>query len=58
MNESQSRSAGRTFVAVLVLLVAAWFLLVPIIHLISWLFGAVLVVVALIALIWALRVLL
>ena len=58
MNESSSRSVGRTFVAVLVLLVAVWFLLVPIIHLISWLLGAVLVVAAVVALIWALRVLL
>ena len=58
MNDSHSRSFGRTIVAVLVGLVAAWLLLVPIIHLISWLFGIVLVVVALVALIWALRVLL
>lgn len=58
MNDSHSRSLGRTIVAVLVGLVAAWLLLVPIIHLISWLFGIVLVVVALVALIWALRVLL
>jgi len=58
MNESHSRSTGRTVVAVLVLLVAVWFLLVPIIHLISWLLGFVLVVAAIVALIWALRVLL
>ncbi len=58
MNDSHSRSFGRTIVAALVALVAAWFLLVPIIHLISWLFGIVLVVVALIALVWALRTLL
>jgi len=45
-------------VAVLVALVALWFLLVPVIHLISWLFGVVLVVAAVVALIWALRVLL
>jgi len=38
--------------------IAAWILLVPIIHLISWLFGAALVVIAVIAVIWALRVLL
>ena len=44
-------------VAVIVALVALWFLLVPIIHLISWLFGVVLVVAAIAALVWALRVL-
>jgi hypothetical protein len=41
-----------------VLIVASYLLLVPIIHLISWLFGAALVVIAVIAVIWALRVLL
>lgn len=58
MNESSSRSIGRTAIAVIVALVALWFLLVPVIHLISWLFGIVLVVAAIVALIWALRVLL
>ena len=58
MDESSSRSMGRTVVAGIVALVALWFLLVPIIHLISWLFGVVLVVAAIVALIWALRVLL
>jgi hypothetical protein len=49
---------GRTAIAVIIALVAAWFLLVPIIHVISWLLGVVLVVAAIVALIWALRVLL
>ena len=34
MDESSSRSMGRTVVAGIVALVALWFLLVPIIHLI------------------------
>jgi UPF0716 family protein affecting phage T7 exclusion len=59
MNEdTQGRSIGKTVLAALVVIVAGYLLLVPIIHLISWLFGAVLVVAAVIALIWALRVLL
>jgi hypothetical protein len=56
--ESQGRSFGKTVLAALVLIVAGYLLLVPIIHLISWLFGAALVVIAVIAVIWALRVLL
>jgi hypothetical protein len=58
MNESSSRSFGRTAVAALVLLVAGWLLLSVIIHVLSFLFGTVLLVVAVIAVIWALRTLL
>jgi len=56
--ESHGRSFGKTALAALVVLVAGYVLLVPIIHVISWLFGIALIVVAVIALIWALRVLL
>ena len=56
--ESRGRSFGKTALAALVVLVAGYVLLVPIIHVISWLFGIALIVVAVIALIWALRVLL
>jgi uncharacterized membrane protein len=58
MKESPPRSLGRTAVAVLVLLVAAWVLLGIIIHIASFLFGTVLLVLAVVAVIWALRVLL
>ena len=58
MNESSGRSFGRTVVAALVLLIAGYFLLTAIIHVISFLFGTVLLVLAVIAVIWALRILL
>lgn len=58
MNDSSSRSFGRTVVAALILLVGAWLLLGVIVHVVSFLFSTVLLVVAVIAVIWALRVLL
>ena len=58
MNESSQRSFGRTVVAALILLVAAWFLIGVIGHVLSFLFSTALLVVAVVAVIWALRVLL
>lgn len=59
MNESSKRSSfGRTAVAVLVLLVVGWLLLGVIGHVLSFLFSTVLLVLAVVAVIWALRVLL
>jgi hypothetical protein len=58
MNESSQRSFGRTVVAALVFLVAAWLLLGVIIHVLSFLFSTLLLIVAVVAVIWALRVLL
>jgi hypothetical protein len=58
MNETRSRSFGRTVVAALVFLVAAWLLLGVIIHVVSFLFSTLVLVVAVVALVWALRVLL
>jgi hypothetical protein len=58
MKESTSRSFGRTVIAALVLLVAAWLLLGVIIHVLSFLFSTLIFVVAVIAVIWALKVLL
>jgi hypothetical protein len=58
MNQSSSRSFGRTAIAALVLLVAGWLLLGVIIHVLSFLFSTVLLVVAVVAVLWALRVLL
>jgi uncharacterized membrane protein len=58
MNESRSRSLGRTAVAVLVLVVAAWLLLHFIVGIVTWLAGIAVVVLAVVAVIWALRILL
>jgi hypothetical protein len=58
VNESSGRSFGRTVIAALVVLVAGYFLLTAIIHVISFLLGTVLLIAAVIALIWALRILL
>jgi hypothetical protein len=59
MNESSSsRSFARTFVAALVLLVAGWLLLGVIGHVLSFVFSTVLLIAAVVAVIWALRVLL
>lgn len=57
-SESSSRSFGRTAVAALVFLVAAWLVLHVIIGVLSFLFSALLFVVAVVAVIWALRVIL
>jgi uncharacterized membrane protein len=60
MNESTStgRSFGRTVLAALVFLVAAWLLLGVIVHVLSFLFSTFLLIVAVVAVVWALRVLL
>ncbi|HEX4466314.1 MAG TPA: hypothetical protein VH025_03945 [Solirubrobacteraceae bacterium] len=58
MNESSSRSFGRTAVAALVLLVAAWLLLHFVIGILSFLFSSLLLVIAVVAVVWALRVIL
>jgi hypothetical protein len=58
MQETPTRSFGRTVVAVLVFLVAAWLLLGVIIHVLSFLFSTLILIVAVVAVIWALRVLL
>ena len=58
MNESSSRSFRRTAVAILVLLVAAWVLFGFIAHVVSFLFSTVILVVAVVAVLWALKILL
>lgn len=55
MNEPHSRSIGRTILAVLVLVVAGYFLLPT---LVGWLITIIVVVLAVVAVIWALRILL
>jgi hypothetical protein len=58
MNETQPRSFARTVVAALILLVGAWILLHFIIGIASFLFSTLLLVLAVVAIVWALRVLL
>ncbi len=55
---TSKRSFGRTVVAALVFLVAAWLLLGVIVHVLSFLFSTLILIVAVVAVIWALRVLL
>jgi hypothetical protein len=55
---SSTRSFGRTVVAALVMLVAAYLLLGFIIHIVSFVFSTVIFLVAVVAVIWALRILL
>ncbi|HWG09235.1 MAG TPA: hypothetical protein VN672_09530 [Solirubrobacteraceae bacterium] len=58
MNETSSRSLGRTVVAGLILLVAAWVLLHFVIGIVTAIASILVVVLAIAAVIWALRVLL
>ena len=61
MNETSSppsRSLGRMIVAVLILAVAAWVLLHVVIGLVTFLAVPVIAVLAIFAVVWALRVLL
>jgi hypothetical protein len=56
--EKQGPSLVSRALAVLVLLVAAWLLLKVVIGIVAWLSTVVVVIVAVVAVIWALRVLL
>ena len=59
MNETSStRSFGSTVVAALVLIVAAWLLLHFILGILSFVFSTVLLILAVVAVVWALRILL
>ena len=60
MNQAQpaSRSFARTVVAALVLLVAAYLLLHFILGILSFVFSTALLILAVVAVVWALRVLL
>ncbi len=55
---SSSRSLGRMIVAVLILAVAAWVLLHIVIGIVTFLAVPVIAVLAIIAVVWAMRVLL
>jgi len=58
MNETSSKPLGRTIVAGLILLVAAWVLLHFVIGIVTAIASILVVVLAIAAVIWALRVLL
>ena len=58
MKESSSRSIGRTVVAGLILLVAAWVLLHFVIGIVTAIASVLVVVLAIAALVWGVRVLL
>jgi hypothetical protein len=63
MNESpvpssSSRSLGRTVVAVMVLAVVGWVLLHVVVGIVTFLAGIIVVVLAVAAVVWAVRVLL
>jgi hypothetical protein len=61
MNEStstSSRSFGRTVVAAIIFLIAAWVLFGLIIHIVSVLFSTIVFILAVLAVVWALKVLL
>lgn len=57
-SSSRSGSLGRTILAVLILAVAAWVLLHFVIHIVVFLASIIVVVLAIAAVIWALRILL
>jgi hypothetical protein len=61
MNEPSTESSGslgRKIVAGLILIVAIWLLLGFVIHIVGFLFSSLVLVVLVVAVIWALRVLL
>lgn len=58
MNESPPRSIGKTVLAILVLVAAAWVLLHFVAGFVVWLATVAVIVAAVVAVIWALRVLL
>jgi hypothetical protein len=57
MEESSSRSFGRTVLAALVLLVAGWILLKIVIGIVAALFIPIVAIAVIVAIIWAYRVL-
>jgi hypothetical protein len=57
MNETTGRSFGRTVLAALVLLVAGWIVLKIVVGIIAALFIPIVIVIAIVAIVWAYRVL-
>jgi uncharacterized protein (DUF983 family) len=58
MNEANSRPIGRTILAGVILLVAGWVLLKVVLGVVVWLATVAIVIAAVLAVIWAVRVLL
>jgi len=58
MNEANSRPIGRTIFAGLILLIAGWVLLKVVFGVVVWLATVAIVIAAIVAVIWAVRVLL
>ena len=61
MDESSptsSRSFGRTVVAALIFLIAAWVLLGFVVHIVSALLSTIVFIIAAVAVVWALKILL
>ncbi len=56
--QSSTGSMGRKIVAGLILIVAVWMLLGFVIHIVGFLFSSLVLVLLVVAVIWALRVLL
>ncbi len=56
--QTSSSSFGRTIVAVLILAVAAWLLLHFVVGIVTFFAGIIVIVLAIAAVVWALRVLL
>ena len=57
-SQPSTRSFGRTAIAVVVLLIAAWFVLHFLLGILSFLFSGLLLVLVVVAVVWALSVLL
>jgi hypothetical protein len=57
MNETSSRSFGRTVLAGLIMLVAVWILLKIVIGIVAALFIPIVAIAAIVAVVWAYRVL-
>lgn len=56
--EKRAGGFGRAALAIFILLIAGWLLLTVVGHIISFLFGGLIVILAIVAVIWALRILL
>ena len=57
MNEAKTHSFGRTVLAGLIVLVAVWILLKIVIGIVAALFVPIIAIVAIVAVVWAYRVL-
>jgi hypothetical protein len=58
MEEQTHRPIGRTVIAVLVLLIAGWFALHFVLGILSFVFSTALLIILVVAVVWALKILL